>query len=302
MAVYFVTGKLGSGKSLVAVARIRDYMRQGRRVATNLNIAPDQMLASTSKQTIHRLPDKPRVGDLQAMGDGYQGPYDENKFGLLVLDELGTWFNSRSWQDKERAAVIDWFLHARKRGWDIMFLVQDPDAVDKQLRGALCEYLVICRRLDRIPIPFIGHVMPKVHVAKIIYGENESSGIKAGRWWYKGKELYGAYETRQIFRDDQQLYNGQLVDMRASYTVLSAWHTRGRYIDELRIHWRSVVPYVALVMLVLPALAVCAKARRRSLRAFAHETGIWRTRSLTPTENRARTSLAHYAESPFSGV
>ncbi|MFK4136821.1 zonular occludens toxin domain-containing protein, partial [Pseudomonas luteola] len=37
MAVYFVTGKLGSGKSLVAVGKIRDYMIAGRRVATNLD-------------------------------------------------------------------------------------------------------------------------------------------------------------------------------------------------------------------------------------------------------------------------
>ncbi|EBN6690252.1 zonular occludens toxin, partial [Salmonella enterica] len=34
MPVYFVTGKLGSGKTLVAVGKIRDYLVAGRRVAT----------------------------------------------------------------------------------------------------------------------------------------------------------------------------------------------------------------------------------------------------------------------------
>nr|WP_250114634.1 zonular occludens toxin domain-containing protein [Escherichia coli] len=26
--------------------------------------------------------------------------------------------------DKDRQPVIDWFLHARKLGWDIIFLIQ----------------------------------------------------------------------------------------------------------------------------------------------------------------------------------
>ena len=37
MAVYFITGKLGSGKSIAAVGKIRDYLNEGRAVATNLD-------------------------------------------------------------------------------------------------------------------------------------------------------------------------------------------------------------------------------------------------------------------------
>ena len=37
MAVHVVTGKLGSGKTLVSVSRIQDYLARGRIVATNLN-------------------------------------------------------------------------------------------------------------------------------------------------------------------------------------------------------------------------------------------------------------------------
>src|SRR5690606_41824258 len=51
--------------------------------------------------------------------------------------------------DKGRTAVIDWCLHARKLGWDIIFIVQNISIVDKQARLALGEHLVICRRLDR---------------------------------------------------------------------------------------------------------------------------------------------------------
>ncbi len=45
MAVNFLTGKLGSGKTLCVVGKIRDYLKQGRRVATNLDLNLTAMLA-----------------------------------------------------------------------------------------------------------------------------------------------------------------------------------------------------------------------------------------------------------------
>ena len=156
MTVYFVTGKLGGGKTLSTVGRIRDYMKQKRKIATNLDIYPHKILNHRNKQTITRLPDKPRIQDFEMIGKGSDSEeYNENNFGLIVLDEMGTWFNSRNWNDPERLKLLDWFLHARKLAWDILFVVQSVDIIDKQLRETLCEHLVICRRLDRVSIPFL---------------------------------------------------------------------------------------------------------------------------------------------------
>lgn len=243
MAVYFVTGKLGSGKSLAAVGRIRDYLSQGRRVATNLDLYLDKMFPrGKNKQIVTRIPDKPRLCDLELLGTGDGRPmseYDESRFGLLVLDEMASWFNSRGWAEKSRHEVIEWFLHARKLHWDILFLIQDLDAVDKQLRGALAEHVVTCRRLDRIPIPFVSSLfklvsdkralMPKVHIGVVRYGSTEGA-LVVDRWWYSGRELYSSYMTGQAFRDDVMIGpSGEVVDMRASYSVLSSWHVHGRY-------------------------------------------------------------------------
>jgi hypothetical protein len=209
MAVYFVTGKLGCGKTLCTVGKIRDYLEQGRRVATNLDINLPALTKTDSRVSIIRVPDKPSLYDLDALGDGCHGT-DESKFGLLVLDELGTWFNSRNWRDKGRLEVIDWFLHARKKHWDIYFIVQNINSLDDQLVSALCEHLVICKRTDRLSIPIIGpvlkafgatKVLPKIHVAKVHYGQTPSAMV-VDRWWYRGKDLYGAYNTDQIFEDD----------------------------------------------------------------------------------------------------
>jgi hypothetical protein len=240
MAVYFITGKLGSGKTLCAVGKIREYLSQGRRVATNLDLNLPNMLPRDSQATAIRLPDKPRRLDLDLLGQGCEVE-DESRYGAIVLDELATWFNSRSWQDKERLPVIDWFLHARKHHWDVFFIVQDIESLDAQLTRALCEHLVTCARTDRIGIPFIGgvldfmgfrRVLPKVHVATVYYGMSPA-GLKVARWWYRAKDLYSAYDTAQKFSDQVEILGGNLVDMRAPYTILSPYHQNALALIDL---------------------------------------------------------------------
>lgn len=107
MAVFIVTGKLGSGKTLCSVGRIKDYLSQGRLVATNLNIDMCGLADKpASRVTVTRLPDHPTADDLDAIGPG-NTTYDEEKNGLIVLDECGTWLNTREWQDKSRQSLID---------------------------------------------------------------------------------------------------------------------------------------------------------------------------------------------------
>ncbi|HDS1045329.1 TPA: hypothetical protein QDZ42_004016 [Stenotrophomonas maltophilia] len=231
MAVYFITGKLGSGKSLAALDKIRERLSDGRRVATNLDLYLDEMF-TFCKSTATRLPDKPRAEDMIALGDGYETEdprdYDEKKFGLIVLDECGTWLNTREWNDKERRKLLDWFLHARKHRWDVMFLIQDVESCDAQLVRSLCEHLVVCRRMDRFKIARIA--LPRMHIANVYYGR--STEVRVERWSYRGNDLFKAYDTRQVFKDDVDFTDAGPVDMRASYTMLSAWHLKGRYQPE----------------------------------------------------------------------
>lgn len=231
MAVYVVTGKLGSGKTLVAVGKIQDKIVAGCKVATNLDLRihklPRVGIFAKSPDIV-RIPDKPSLEDLQVIGCGNDS-YDESKNGLLVLDECGTWFNSRSWADKERQAVINWFLHARKLGWDIIFLIQDLSIMDKQARVALAEHVVYCRRLDKITIPFIGTIysvitgsklpLPKVHVGIVKYGDSPQS-MTVERWTYTGRDLYQAYDTKQAFSDAYAY---------SSYSYLTPYLSHGRY-------------------------------------------------------------------------
>jgi hypothetical protein len=238
MPNYFITGKLGAGKGLVSVGKAFDYLSQGRKVATNVDLFLSGYYAPESKRTYLRLPDKPVLADLETIGFGSDkveftedgSPiFKEEDHGLLLLDELGSWFNARTWQDKERQPVLDFLIHLRKLGWDGMFIIQDVQSCDKQLRGMLCENLVVCRRLDRLKVPYVGGAMravglkgnlPKIHRAKVHYGETEAD-LVSETWTYSGQQYYRAYNTKQKFTNNYP---------HGVHSVLSPWHIKGRYL------------------------------------------------------------------------
>lgn len=229
MPVYLVSGRLGNGKTLAAVGKMKEYAQRGMRIAGNIDIYLEHLSThKNSKCTYTRVPDRPTAHDLIMLGQGNE-TYDEENNGLLVLDEIATWLNARSWNAKGRAELIDWFVHARKYGWDIIFLVQFDEMMDTQIREALAEYKVKVIRLDRIKMPFMGFTkhlnpkgkaltMPKIHWATVYY-----EGIKADRWIYKAKELYKVYNTKQVITDDWP---------HATFTQLSQWHLVGRYLPK----------------------------------------------------------------------
>ncbi|MFJ2989656.1 zonular occludens toxin domain-containing protein [Collimonas sp. NPDC087041] len=240
MSDYLVYGKKGNGKSLVVVGRIRDALLAGKKVATNLNLQLDKMLPiGTREVTCYRLPDRPSIDDMQAIGIG-SDKLDEATYGLVVLDEMATWMNARSWADKSRQALLDWFVHSRKKRWDTYFICQSPNQIDKQVRESLVELTVSCRRLDKIRLPFLGaitkHVFgfelraPKIHVATVKYGMGNDA-ILNDRWTYRGVNLYAAYDTEQVFKAD---YSDGL------FSYLSPWHVEGRH-GKLRKRLRDYI-------------------------------------------------------------
>lgn len=210
MAVFSVEGKLGTGKTKFAVWRAQQALAEGRRVASNVDLKTE-VLTPRKRTSYVRLPDKPSAFDLEAMGHGNPDSYDEDRNGVLILDELGTWLNSRSFQDKGRADLLDWLIHARKHGWDVYLIVQDAGMIDKQVREALIEYAARCMRMDKVKIPLVGGLLstiykplgyfPKFHLvtARVGYG---AGAVVAERWSYLGKDLHAAYDTRQVFRSD----------------------------------------------------------------------------------------------------
>ncbi|MCA3187161.1 zonular occludens toxin domain-containing protein [Cupriavidus sp.] len=272
MSDYALTGKKGTGKSSGAVRQIQARLRAGKRVATNLNIHMEHLMPAHSRAYVIRLRDKPTANDLFSLGSGNpnikfepivdKNPksvtygqcigttdpviadgFDENDNGLLVLDEMGTWLNSRSFQDPSRAPVLDWLAHGRKFGWDVFYLMQNITQVDKQLRESFIEYCVRFHRLDKIKIPGVSALtrlitagqfqgqFPRFHIGVMRLG-CDPSGMVADRWVFRGGNIHKAYDTTQVF---QEFYP------HGTFCYLSHWHLEGyKHPPVVPIGWRVV--------------------------------------------------------------
>ncbi len=240
MPVYIVTGKLGTGKGKYAVVKMREALLAGKRVATNFDLSMEHLTGLDSRCTATRVPDKPTGQDLIDIGHGNpHARHDEEQNGVLVLDELGSWLNSRTFGGPERAALLDFLIHARKHGWDCYLIVQNLDMIDKQVRLGLAEYLVKCIRLDKVKLPFVGAILgkrgrlPKMHMASVQL--QDCPGVVIDREWYQAKDLHAAYDTLQIFRDwvrDPGAPGYMQERFAGPYSYLSGWHVAGRHPRE----------------------------------------------------------------------
>lgn len=252
MTDYILTGHKGAGKSLIATGMAQKYLRAGRRVASNITLNPEKLVKASNRQTVFKLPGYPRAEDLELLGRGYEGPYDESKFGLCILDEAGSWLNAHDWKDAGRRDLFRWLTHARKLGWDVVMIIQDWESLDGQTRRSITEIYTSCSRLDRLKIFGIG--LPKLHVATHRYkGPN---GLKVGRDVYWGTDLYAGYDTTEYVRKDENYTENGVIDARGSYTLLSAWHTRGRYLPPAT-PWRLRALYACLRGLIYSLRAAC---------------------------------------------
>lgn len=224
MAIYSVEGKLGTGKTKFCVWKAQGALREGLRVASNVDLDLAQLVPELSGAFYSRIPDKPTADDLMSIGHGNPDSYDEEKNGILILDELGSWLNTRTFQDKTRMPVIDWLIHARKHGWHVFFICQDASMIDAQVRNALIEYSCRCRRLDKVKIPFVGDILsmfgkrfaylPRMHMVAARIGDG-ANVIVAERWHFRGDDLHSAYDTRQVFTE-QPGYHGATM-LHANY-------------------------------------------------------------------------------------
>nr|WP_315249439.1 zonular occludens toxin domain-containing protein [uncultured Duganella sp.] len=255
MAVYAVTGKLGSGKGKAAIDQIRRYLRAGKRVATNCDVFLEHLMDERDRGSVTRIPDKPVAADLYIIGSGNRfvhfdpvvdasGPtlrasapspqllrgFDESHNGALVLDECASWLNTRNFQDKGRSELLEWAIHARKYGWDIFFLCQNVSQIDKQLRDSLFEYVVRMNRLDRMKVPVVSGLfklitagatdgnLPRLHIGVVRLGASPD-GLVADRWVFRGDDLNHAYNTTQVFSDTYP---------HGAHCLLSSWHLSAR--------------------------------------------------------------------------
>jgi hypothetical protein len=149
-------------------------------------------------------------------------------------------------------------------GWDVILIVQDIQLIDKQIRTALLEHVGICKRTDRLSIPYIGgllkffkipHRPPRMHMCSVKYG-TDIHALVVDRWFYRGITIQNAYDTRQVFSHNYP--NG-------IHSVLSPWHLKGRFLPpplleqfKLWLQGKTFRPYIP-VKPKLPIISIIAR-------------------------------------------
>lgn len=223
-----LAGKRGSGKSLGAVGMASRYLKEGRVVATNLNLNIEHLVPAYCETPWYRLPDWPSASDLTALPPGNPDPTKESKNGLLILDEAATFLASRQWSAEGRQALINWLVQSRKYGWDLLLIAQHARLIDVAIRDALIEVQGTMRRMDKVQVPILSSVwkyftgkalhFPKIHYVALRYGFNNDAPI-ADRWFFRGADFFKAYDTTQRINPE--------IGVKETIKMPSAWEVKG---------------------------------------------------------------------------
>lgn len=251
MIFRFVTGRLGTGKTLVSVGIALKYLQRGRMVATNVDLYPEHFQNKHDRSTrIYRLPDHPSSADLKSLPPGnatlVKGPdgslipgpkYDPSANSLLLLDELAQFLNTRSYSDKDRLNIISFLVLLRKRGWDAYFIVQHIDMVDKQIREALAQETGYCRDMSRIPIPVLGTLTRKLTGRTLTFPKTfrvtfrdgyAADGLKLEAKTISSSGVRNCYNTAQVL--DREYVPPWAINHHGTagpHMLLTPWHLVG---------------------------------------------------------------------------
>lgn len=191
--IHIIQGSLGDGKTLRSIQIAEWFINNNRRVATNINIRLERLCKPDYYPSlVTRIPDKPSIQVLEHLGEGSS---KKGEYGLLLLDELAIWMNSRTFQDKDRAKIIRFLIEARKRRWIVIFIAQKAQMIDKQARD-LGATVHTCRSSKNI---LLLKWLPRFHFVNV---SNTLRMKASGTDFYKSKRLYGTYDTEQRFCDN----------------------------------------------------------------------------------------------------
>ena len=194
--IWFYSGTPGSGKSLNSARAIYyNLFKYKRDVIANFDINKDVYDKKKKKGAFTFISNRDLSAEKLINLSIERGYYQNKKEGqcLVVIDEASIIFNSRNWNSKGRMEWLDFFVHHRKYGYNIIMISQFSGQIDKQIREVF-EYEFVHRKLTNYGfmrlLPF-NVFMVIERAAKFKMKNNTSTFLYSKKY----ANLYDTYHT-----------------------------------------------------------------------------------------------------------
>lgn len=258
IAIY--EGKIGGGKTYLAVSRILAHLAAGGTVFTNVEMKPDGVAAYLAKhrgvvfdRSALRILDESESWDFHKyLKSGVDGLNT-----LCVIDEAHLWFNARDHAvtAATKRELITFLSQSRKLRVDVIFIVQSAENLDAQFRR-LAQEIWRMKDLQRFRVPVLGIRYPWPHTLAFRL-DNGNFQVMEKRLLKRSTDIFEAYNTNALLRPVD--FAGEVQTKRTLQRVAPVDRLRGvpvvgpylllwvRLVSGVRALWQGSVRQEVLI-------------------------------------------------------
>jgi len=187
----YVTGPMGSGKSLFGTRKLTDAIMSGRYVVTNVALREgwaERMARHTPQCWVNPFSYRKRVRMYESLyvftpsleqATAFRVPGKKESRAVFVWDEAHNDMNNREWMAENNKYVIKWATQLRKLGFAGYLLSQHRDNTDAALRRIANFEVRLRNQREAIrvlgmkvsPIPFFLAIWYPANMPKVTRGD-----------------------------------------------------------------------------------------------------------------------------------
>lgn len=200
IAIY--EGKIGGGKTYLAVSRILAHLAKGGTVFTNVELKIEGCRDYLAKH--HGLELEPEAIRFLTEDESW----DFHKYlragselpTLCVIDEAHLWFNARDHAvtAATKRELITFLSQSRKLKVDVIFIVQAAENLDAQFRR-LAQEIWRMKDLQRFRVPVLNIQYPWPHTLAFRL-DNGNFQVMEKKLLRRSQDIFEAYNTNALLR------------------------------------------------------------------------------------------------------